>query len=146
MSKELQQPPQSEEVDLGQLFKMIGNMFDRLFQFIGGIFKSVFSVIIYTIKAVISNFKIIVLAMVLAGVIGYALEKTKQPVFTSSMLVKPYFDSKFQLVTNIKYYNALIEDKGFKLQNSIILGFRTRVYFEFNNFLTIGFFYIKQVT
>ena len=25
MSKELQQAPQSEEVDLGQLFKMIGN-------------------------------------------------------------------------------------------------------------------------
>ena len=32
----------SEEVDLGQLFKMIGNAFQRLFQFIGSIFKHIF--------------------------------------------------------------------------------------------------------
>ena len=32
-------PQPSEEVDLGQLFKMIGNGFRRLFQFIGSIFK-----------------------------------------------------------------------------------------------------------
>ena len=114
MSKELQQPPQSEEVELGQVFKLIGNMFDRLFQFIGGIFKAVFSLIIYVLKAIFTNFKIIVIAMVVAGVIGFVVEKVKRPVFTSSMLVKPYFDSKFQLVTNIKYYNALIEDKDFK--------------------------------
>ncbi|GAA4941959.1 hypothetical protein GCM10023314_13750 [Algibacter agarivorans] len=114
MSKDLQQQPQSEEVDLGQLFKLIGNMFDRLFRFVGNIFKSILSVIIFIIRAVINNFKIIVISMVLAGVIGYAIEKAKQPVYTSSMLVKPYFDSKFQLVTNINYYNALIADKDFK--------------------------------
>ena len=119
MSKELQQAPESEEVDLGQLFKMIGNMFDRLFRFVGGIFKAVFSVIIYVLKAIITNFKIIVIAMVVAGVIGFVVEKVKRPVFTSSMLVKPYFDSKFQLVTNIKYYNALIEDKDFKQLSSL---------------------------
>ena len=44
MSKDLQQQPQpqSEEVDLGQLFKLLGNMFDRLFQFIASIFKQTF--------------------------------------------------------------------------------------------------------
>ena len=114
MSKDLQQQPQSEEVDLGQLFKLVGNMFDRLFRFVGNIFKSILSVIIFIIKAVLNNFKIIVISMVIAGVIGYAFEKAKQPVYTSSMLVKPYFDSKFQLVTNINYYNALIADKDFK--------------------------------
>ena len=34
MSKDLQQEPQSEEVDLGQLFKIIGNAFQRFFDFI----------------------------------------------------------------------------------------------------------------
>ena len=29
----------SEEVDLGQLFKLIGDAFNRLFRFIGNIFK-----------------------------------------------------------------------------------------------------------
>ena len=113
MSKDLQQTPQSEEVDLIQFFKLIGNMFDRLFRFIGHIFKSIFSVIIYAIKAIINNFKIIVIAMVVAAAIGYGLEITKKPVYVSNMLVQPYFDSKFQLVTNVNYYNALIEDKDY---------------------------------
>jgi hypothetical protein len=41
-------------------------------------------------------------------VLGFALEKYKAPVYNSKMLVKPYFESKYQLVTNIDYYNALI--------------------------------------
>ena len=38
MSKELPQPQQSEEVDLGQLFKLIGNAFNRLIKFFSNIF------------------------------------------------------------------------------------------------------------
>ena len=119
MSKDLPQPPQSEEVDLGQLFKLIGNAFDRLFKFIGSIFKALFSVIIYTLKVVIDNFKLIALAMVIAGAIGYGLEKSKSDVYASEMLVKPYFDSKFQLVTNINYYNALIAAQDYNQLETI---------------------------
>jgi hypothetical protein len=119
MSKELPQPQQSEEVDLGHLFKLIGNAFDRLFKFIGSIIKAIYSVFIYALKAVISNFKIIVISMLIAAVIGYGLEKIQKPVYLSSMLVKPYFDSKFQLVTNINYYNALIQEKDFKELHTI---------------------------
>jgi len=114
MSKNLQQIPQSEEVDLGQLFKVIGSLFDRFFQFIGNILKAIFSVFIFVLKAFFSNIKIIIISVVIAAAIGFGLEKNKKPVYASSMLVKPYFDSKFQLVTNINYYNALIEDKDFK--------------------------------
>jgi len=115
MSKELpQQPKQSEEVDLGQLFKLIGNAFDRLFEFIGSIFKTIFSVIIYALRAVLDNIKIIVVSVIIAGVLGYGLEKTTPSFYSSSMLVKPYFDSKFQLVTNVNYYNALIEVEDYK--------------------------------
>ena len=46
MSKDLQQEPQSEEVDLGQLFKIIGNAFQRFFDFIASIFKGVYKVIL----------------------------------------------------------------------------------------------------
>ena len=42
MSNDLPKPQQSEEVDLGQLFKLIGNAFDRFFRFIGNIFKTLF--------------------------------------------------------------------------------------------------------
>ena len=110
MSKESPRPQQPEEVDLGQLFKLIGHTFDRLFKFIGSIFKSIFSVIIFTLKALLDNYKLIVISMIIAATIGYGLEKVKAPVYHSKMLVKPYFESQFQLVTNINYYNALIAD------------------------------------
>ncbi|NIK90882.1 hypothetical protein GZ212_01855 [Mangrovimonas sp. CR14] len=103
----------TEEVDLGQLFKLIGDAFNRLFKFIGSIFKAIFSVIIYALKAVIVNFKIIVVTMVIAGVLGFALEKISPDVYSSSMLVETHFDSKYQLVTNINYYNALIDNKDY---------------------------------
>ncbi|MDO7172150.1 hypothetical protein [Mariniflexile sp. AS56] len=114
MSNDLQKPQQSEEVDLGQIFKLIGDAFDRLFKFVGSIFKAVFSVIIFSIKAVLDNYKIIVLTLVVSAIIGLVLEKKSPVIYKSQMLVKPYFDSKYQLVTNINYYNALIREKDHK--------------------------------
>lgn len=113
MSKELPQPQQSEEVDLGQLFKLIGNAFDRFFKFIGSIFKAIFSVFIYAFKAIINNYKIIGLSMFISALIGFGLEKIQPDVYKSTMLVQPYFDSKYQLVTNINYYNALINERDY---------------------------------
>lgn len=114
MSNELPtQTQQSEEVDLGQLFKLIGNAFDRLFKFIGSIFKAIFSVIIYTLKTLIKYFKLITISMLVAFVLGVFIEITQEDTYISQMLVKPYFESKYQLITNINYYNALIKEKDF---------------------------------
>lgn len=114
MSKELSSQPQpSEEVDLGQLFKLIGGAFDRLFNFIGRIFSAVFSIVVYAIKAIIDNIKLIAIVLLLAAVLGYALEKTQPDMYKSQMLVKPYFESKYQLITNINYYNALIQERDY---------------------------------
>lgn len=114
MSDKLPNNQASEEVDLGQLFKAIGNLFDRFYRFISSIFKSIFSVLIYTLKAIIDNFKIIVTVMVVFAVLGFALEKYRPKVYTSSMLVRPYFDSKYQLFKNIDYYNALLDNDDYK--------------------------------
>lgn len=104
----------SEEVDLGQLFHVIGNAFNRLIKFIASIFIAIFSVFIYTLKAVIVNIKIIVIVMLLAGILGYVLERSRPTVYSSSMLVRPYFDSKFQFVTNVGYYNALLGNRNYE--------------------------------
>lgn len=114
MSQNVQSPQGSEEVDLGQLFKMIGNLFDRFYLFVKSIFLYFFSILIFSIKAVIDNFKTIVVSMLVAGILGYAFQKTRKDVFESKMIVKPYFDSKYQLITNIGYYNALIGNKDYK--------------------------------
>ena len=49
MSTNSNTPNNSEEVDLGQLFKLIGNVFDRFFNFILRIFKSLFLAFIWVI-------------------------------------------------------------------------------------------------
>jgi len=114
MSKsKLPEQTNSEEADLGQLFNLIGNAFNNLFKLIGSIFKTIYSVFIYALKAIVNNYKIVGLAMIIAGLLGFVIEKTQREVYTSQMLVKPYFDSKYQLVTNINYYNALIEEKDY---------------------------------
>lgn len=106
-----QQP--SDEVDLGQLFNAIGRLVDRFFRFIGSIFKSIFSFFVFILKVIIDNFKLIASVMIIAFIIGFALEKTKPDVYSSQMLVKPYFDSKYQLINNINYFNTLIGTQSY---------------------------------
>lgn len=109
----------NDEVDLGQLFKMIGKAFDRLVNFISSIFKGLFSLVIYSIKPIVLNFKIIVITILIAGILGYALDKFKPKEYSSTMLVKPYFDSKYQLVNTIDYYNALIENEEYGILSNV---------------------------
>ncbi|WP_375241554.1 hypothetical protein [Lacinutrix sp.] len=120
MSQEL--PPNknaSEEVDLIVFFNLIGDAFSRLFKFIVSILKAVFSVIIHTIKVFIDNWKVILGVILISAIIGYALERSKPVVYQSEMLVKPYFDSKFQLVNNISFFNALIDNEDYEQLDKI---------------------------
>lgn len=119
MSDNVQPQNNSEEVDLGQLFILIGNAFQKLFNFIGSIFRAIFSIIIFGLKAIIVNFKIILVCVVLAAILGFVAQKFSPNVFSSSMLVRPYFDSKYQLVTNVSYYNALIDSKNYDALSKI---------------------------
>ena len=112
MSEKLPQQPENEEVDLGQLFNAIGNLFQKLFNFIGSIFKGIFSAIIFVIKPLIENFKIISVVVILAAILGFVYEKIKEPIYYSDMVVRPHFDSKYQLSNNIDYFNSLISSKN----------------------------------
>ena len=105
-----QQQNNSEEVDLGQLFNAIGNLFQRLFNFIASIFKGIFAALIFLLKAIITYFKIIAIVLVVAFIIGFAMDKTVTPTYESNMLVMPHFGSKYQLIDNIEFYNALISN------------------------------------
>ncbi|MBO6879910.1 hypothetical protein [Winogradskyella sp.] len=119
MSDKLPENTKTEEVDLGQLFNVIGRLFEKLFLFIGKILKGLFSILIYALKPIVNNFKVIAIALMAAAVIGFFAEKFKKPVYTSSMLVKPYFDSKYQLANNVNYFNALIGSENLKELSSV---------------------------
>jgi hypothetical protein len=109
----------NEEVDIITLFSMIGNAFSKLFKFIGNILKYLFSSIVFVLKAILDNYKIILIVLIISGALGYALEKVKPEIYNSQMLVKPYFDSKYQLVNNINYFNALIDNKDYNTLTSV---------------------------
>jgi len=119
MSDKLPQDSKSEEVDLGQLFNAIGRMFERLFAFIGKIFKGLFSLIIYALKPIVLYFKIIAIILMVAAIIGFVLEKFEEPVYSSKMLVKPYFDSKYQLANDVSYFNSLINSGNLKALSNV---------------------------
>jgi len=119
MSEKQTETSASDEIDLGQLFNALGRLFDRLYNFIKSIFKGILSFIVSILRVIINNYKIILIAVVVSGIIGFTLEKVKPATYGSSMLVKPYFDSKYQLVTNIDYFNALIGNKDYTTLSNI---------------------------
>lgn len=114
MSDKLPQDSQNEEVDLGQLFNAIGKLFEKLIAFIGTIFKALFSTVIYALKPIVNHFKVIAIAVMIAAILGFVTEKYAKPVYTSSMVVKPYFGSKYQLANNVDYFNSLIGSRNLK--------------------------------
>ncbi len=114
MSENLPSPQNQEEVDLGQLFNAIGGVFNRFLKFIVSIFKGLFVLIIYGLKPIVRNYKVIGIVLFTCAILGFIVQKIKPEVYYSEMLVKPYFESKYKLVSNINHYNSLIDSKKYK--------------------------------
>ncbi|SEP82632.1 hypothetical protein SAMN05421824_0416 [Hyunsoonleella jejuensis] len=108
MSKDLpQQPQQSEEVDLGQLFKMIGNMFDRFFKFIGNVLNRVYNIFLMLLIHLFKRLKWYLFAIVLGVVIGYFLDKSAPYLYAGNMQVETKYKSARQVYENISFLNQL---------------------------------------
>jgi len=107
----------SEEIDLGQLFTLIGDGFRKLFKFIGSIFNGIFNVLISFLLFLQQHFIKFVIAGVIGVGVGIALDMSKQPVYVSTMVVEPNFQSAQQLYNNIKFYNELA-----RAEDSVALG------------------------
>ncbi|HLV38817.1 Wzz/FepE/Etk N-terminal domain-containing protein [Xanthomarina sp.] len=109
-----EQNKNNEEVDVLILFDYFGRSISKVINFFLNIFKGIFSFFIYALKPLVRNFKLIALIMLVSVILGYVYQRTQPDIYTSQMLVQPYFDSKYQLVTNIKYYNALINEQDYE--------------------------------
>lgn len=120
MSKDLPQPQQSEEVDLGQLFKLIGNAFDRFFKFIGNILNNLFLAFVWMVFFLKKHF----IKFVIAGIVGVALgilqEKTREPVYKSYITVKQNYNTGENLYNTISYYNDLIAQNDISTLESVL--------------------------
>ncbi|MGM5469150.1 hypothetical protein ACS386_02635 [Flavobacteriaceae bacterium LMO-SS05] len=109
MSKNLPDQPHSEEVDLGQLFKLIGNAFNRFFRFIGSIFNGLFLAFVWLVFFFKKHaIKILIAALIGFG-LGYLKEKISAPVYQSTVIVKQNYETGKNLYNLIDFYNDLID-------------------------------------
>jgi len=99
----------SEEIDLGQLFQLIGNAFKKFFLFIGSIFKGIFHILILFLLFLQKHFIKFVIVAVVGLALGIYLDMVKEPKYVSAMVVEPNFNSVQQLYNNINFYNELAE-------------------------------------
>jgi hypothetical protein len=104
-----------DEVDVNQLFEMIGKGFSNIFSFIGNIIYTFFYWILLQILFIRNNFKRLILAATIGGLLGgvyqYGIKEIK---YESSMTVEPNFGSAFQLYKNIDFYLSLIEQNDYE--------------------------------
>lgn len=124
MSNELPQPKQSEEVDLGQLFKLIGNAFDRFFKFIGSIFNKLFLAFVWLVFFVKKHIIKIAIAGIIGIVLGVYLEKTDSPVYKSYVTIKQNYNTGENLYNSITYYNDLVKQRDYNTLKNV-LGFKS---------------------
>ena len=73
--------------------------------------KSVFDIFIVFLQILQQNFIKVSIAVIVAFGVGCTYDMYKPKVYASKMIVKPLFDSKYQLVTNIRYYNELVSNR-----------------------------------
>ena len=108
MSKNLPETQPSEEVDLGQLFKLIGNAFSRFFNFTGDILNNLFLAFVWMVFFVKKHFVKIAIAGILGIALGFFLEKTSEPVYKSYCIVKQNYETGETLYNSINYLNDLV--------------------------------------
>ncbi|PHS07679.1 MAG: hypothetical protein COA88_08250 [Kordia sp.] len=111
MSDNLSNKNNSEEIDLLQLFGFFESKINGLIRLIFSGVKSVFDVFIVFLQILQQNFIKVSIAVIVAFGVGCSYDMYKPKVYASKMIVKPLFDSKYQLVTNIRYYNELVSNQ-----------------------------------
>lgn len=101
----------SEEVDIGQLFKLIGKTFDRFFKFMGNLFNKLFLSFVWIIFFTKRHLIKIVLAGVLGFAYGFIKQKASIPIYKSTAIIKQNYKTGENLYLLIDVYNALISQQ-----------------------------------
>ncbi|NNC50735.1 MAG: hypothetical protein HKO01_09395 [Flaviramulus sp.] len=107
MSKDLKSTNQSDEVDLGQLFKLIGNVFDRLFKFIASIFISIYNICILILTHFYKRIYWYAGAILVGLVIGFIIDAKADKLYGANLFIEANFSSSRQVYENIQQFNQL---------------------------------------
>ena len=99
----------SDEVDLGNLFKVIGKGIQNFFNVIGRFFATLYHYLILFLLFLRNNAMKLGLATLIGAGIGLYLDLTKPAVYSSKMTLEPNFKSTQQLYNNIDFYHELVQ-------------------------------------
>ncbi len=113
-------PQPSEEVDLSQLFKIIGNGFRRFFQFIASIFKNLFFGFVWVVFFVKKHIVLFSVAAVAGLISGFIIEETSDPIYKSTITVRQNYQTGENLYGSIDYYNGLLKDRDYKILGDVL--------------------------
>lgn len=97
----------SEEADIGEVFNLIGGVFEKLFKFLGLIFKKLFLGLVWLIFFLKKHVIKITIAAVIGFGIGIIKLKISGSSFVSSVTVKQNYNTGENLYSLIEYYNSL---------------------------------------
>jgi hypothetical protein len=109
MSENSSEKQVSEEVDLGQLFKLIGNGFKNFFNFIGSILKGIYNLLLLIMLHFHKRILWYAIAIVIGLVAGYFLDKDKEPTYSAQMFIETNYRSSRQVYEVITDLNQLAE-------------------------------------
>ncbi|WP_025743770.1 hypothetical protein [Aquimarina pacifica] len=105
----------SEEIDLGQLFLLLGNAVNKLVGVVRNFFKSLFYFFILFLQFLRVHFVKFIIALCTGVGVGALLDYMDLPVYRSSMIIEPNFNSAQQLYNSVQFYNQLAEQKESKI-------------------------------
>ena len=113
--KEQSGQSREEDIDIAQLFVLIGKGFSGIINFIASLIKTVFSWFLLFLIFIRGNLKKMILAAIIGGSLGaiyqYAIKEVQ---YESSMTVEPNFGSAVQLYKNIDYYLSLVKQNDYE--------------------------------
>lgn len=100
-----------EEIELSQLFSLIGNGFNNIIRAFVSAFQQIFRVIISIILFLKDHLFVFGTALFFGLIIGFSLDYLTEDKYGASMVVKPNYSSTRQLYKNIEFYEELVKQK-----------------------------------
>ncbi len=107
MNKNLPENPKSEDIDIIEIFNLIGRAIKSFFDFILSIFEQIFKLLILLALFIKRNIIILTIATIVGFGLGFVSDIFQKNYYTSIMVVEPNFNTATQLIENIKLYSQL---------------------------------------
>ncbi|MEN8817589.1 MAG: hypothetical protein ABF274_12080 [Nonlabens sp.] len=104
---------QEQEVDLVPVFVWISNGFQNLINAIVGLFKSIAHFLILFLIFIKNHIILLGVLFFIGAGLGWYMSKESKKSFNAQLRVQPNFESAGQLISNLEYYNSLVDQEDF---------------------------------